>query len=114
MRLRIPLSHYAIVSNMLGQFTIDNPSINQVNFALFKELRTEFLKVCTRNLGAYNTEKLINKTIPDSQALLFFENFNGIEIDGYIKVVLIGICEQIEAELFRTAKYSLTLNFQKP
>jgi hypothetical protein len=112
MKLKIPLSHYAITANMLGQFTIDNPNINQVNFALFKELRTEFLKVCARYMGAYNTEKEIVKTIPDSQALLFFENFNGIELDGFTKVVIQNICIQIEEELFKTDKYSLILNFR--
>jgi hypothetical protein len=112
MKLRTAIKHYMIMTEILGQYTVDSIQLNQIDFALFKEMRKEFLKVSTKHLFNPDLNKKVTKEIPDSQAILFFQNFNGINVTGYEKVVLIDICSQIERELFVSGKYTLTLNFR--
>jgi len=101
-----------IVTHLLNQYTIDNEALNNINFALFRELRNELLTVCTKHLYSENLDKKVSKTIPDSQAILFFHNFNGLQINGYESVVLKEFCKQIQKELFISGKYNLMLNFK--
>jgi hypothetical protein len=112
MKLRSSIRHYMIMTEILSQYTVDSVQVNQINFALFKEMRKEFLKVSARYVLSQNLDKKVSKEIPDSQAILFFMNFNGINAGGYANVVLKEICSQIESELFVSGKYTLTLNFR--
>lgn len=103
MKLKIPVSYYAITALTLSQITVDNEALNNINHAAFTELRKLLLKVAVNNVE--NRQKVITKSIPDSYGLLFFETFNGIQMQGYENVVIKEVCKQVEKQLYRSGKY---------
>lgn len=109
MKLKMPVRYYAISCVLLNQMSIDNKSINEINFASFTELRKAFLDVAMKHYET-NPTKEVTKKIPDSYGLLFFKSFNGISIEGFENVVIKEICNQVEKQLIISGKYSQVNN----
>jgi hypothetical protein len=112
MKLRMTVRFYAVSVILLNQTSIDNTALNSINFASLQELRTILLLVATKYLtkDKLNIDKKVSKEIPDSYGLLFFREFNGLQIDGFERIVVKDICRQIEKQLYKSGKY----NFEKP
>jgi hypothetical protein len=104
MKLKLPVRYYAITSVLLNQMRIDSPAFNEINFASFRELRSILLQVAMKHIES-EPDKKVSKQIPDSYGLLFFQSFNGIQIQGFENVVVKEICKQVEKQLYITGKY---------
>jgi hypothetical protein len=116
MKLKLPIRHYAIASEMLNQLTIDNLAVNnlivrQSTLQAFAELRKMLFDTALKNRHK-SPDIAVYKSIPDSYALLFFSTYNGVTMTGFESVVIKTICKQIEQELFISGKYSLMINFE--
>jgi hypothetical protein len=103
----MPVRYYALSVTLLNQTSIDNNAINSIDFASLRELRSLLLFTAAKHLNkdAINLDKKVTKEIPDSYGLLFFREFNGMQIEGFESVVIKEICKQIEKQLYISGKY---------
>lgn len=106
MKLKMPVRYYAVSCVILNQMTIDNVQINEINFASFIELRKALLNVAMKHFET-KPDKKVSKEIPDSYGLLFFRQFNGIQVSGFENVVIKDICRQVEKQLIISGKYKI-------
>ena len=113
-KIKLPYSYYIIISGFLSDLENEGYELMgkdiitaQVLSTGLNELNRMLLDVVYMNQYDHSSRKIITKSFSDSYGLNFFGLFYGSNIDGYAKIPIKEMCNQLEHQLFISGPYLL-------